>query len=204
MGATAAGLYGTRGLIVSTHAPVWGRLRSHLPVTGAAKFQLTPPYGGDFPCRKSFTTRQRFQLTPPYGGDLQASTFATWRLVSTHAPVWGRRRRKRRGWKKLPFQLTPPYGGDHAILRSRSLILPFQLTPPYGGDDAGYSIVRVPRTVSTHAPVWGRRGALTPTGAAIVFQLTPPYGGDFYSNCTHSLRLYVSTHAPVWGRRHLK
>ena len=77
-------------LIISTHAPAWGRPVNPLDVNCAEYFYSRPHVGGDaYP--------------------LETYGIST---ISTHAPAWGRRVQTASNTEYTVFLLTPPRGGQ--------------------------------------------------------------------------------------------
>ena len=144
---------------VSIHAPVWGRTR----------------------CQDRSLRRDAVSIhAPVWGRTNTCGMFQNVPGVSIHAPVWGRTIccpcPKHR---PLGFNPRPRVGANTTQATPWPPCTAFQSTPPCGGERSAHHRAWPWRTVSIHAPVWGRTW-LTVTEAARLLQ--------------------VSIHAPVWGR----
>ena len=142
----------------------------------------------------SFSFSSSFQLTHPWGCDFPTLIRSCMISISTHTPVRVWRKQTISKTKFLKFQLTHPWGCDtrqpvaecavkdfnshtrEGVTNSWSnhlLFCKFQLTHPWGCDTERYIICR-------------RSG----------FQLTHPWGCDSTSHPQQSI-LPISTHTPV-------
>ena len=101
-------------IIISTHAPAWGRPVNPLDVNCAEYFYSRPHVGGDAIIGNNISHNlSQFLLTPPHGGRPALLThlrkscyfysrpreggdtagnhgYEAGRAISTHAPAWGR------------------------------------------------------------------------------------------------------------------
>ncbi len=156
MGATLLVEDGGSCFDVSIHAPVWGRPEQNWSVVnGVRMFQFTPPYGGDHQKIRPFPAQKRFNSRPRMGATTFRYEWIWEKIVSIHAPVWGRPARRRMVGDTRGFQFTPPYGGDTIPSAGSRATTCFNSRPRMGA-------TRARRTasgsvgVSIHAPVWGR------------------------------------------------
>ena len=191
---------------VSIHAPARGRASSPPREFRPARFQSTPPRGGE-------------------PGHPPARFY--WQQVSIHAPARGRADTSERGiflWRS--FNPRPRAGASVTSLLPRSDSVMFQSTPPRGGEQEGPDIRLHGLGVSIHAPARGRAPLmpeLATTGS--LFQSTPPRGGEQRAASLHcpnkcfnprpragasgsycgddSGGELVSIHAPARGRAHV-
>ena len=110
MGATTEVYRKNPGEMISIYAPVWGR-RPFTPRTSiTARFQSTPPYGGDSAGFQPSAASRYFNLRPRMGATIASSA-----RVGT-----------------LAFQSTPPYGGDDARRAAQNTVGNFNLRPRMG------------------------------------------------------------------------
>ena len=123
------------GLIISTHAPAWGRPVNPLDVNCAEYFYSRPHVGGDaYP--------------------LETYGIST---ISTHAPAWGATIQKRFHVIIILFISTPApvWGATPFYLKPRPAEADFYSRPRVGGDQGIESDSADKRAISTHAPAWG-------------------------------------------------
>ena len=97
------------------------------------KFQSTPPCGGDKVNNVSHATAATFQSTPPCGGDNSQRCCLWIQSISIHAPMRGRRGKPRRNHHTPDFNPRPHAGATNVIFDGVPVLL-FQSTPPCGGD----------------------------------------------------------------------
>ena len=189
------GPHGLRG--ISIHAPIRGRRPGGMFAINAARFQSTPPYGGDRPGSGTCGTPTHFNPRPHTG--------ATEKNAGPQA--------------NTAFQSTPPYGGDKALFNLAASALNFNPRPHTGATQLVAELKRY-RLISIHAPIRGRpeetvqraeipdfnprphTGATWscwPSSPISIFQSTPPYGGD-PSHCRRSPCWTYFNHAPIRGR----
>ena len=90
MGATTFADFDFFPIVISIHAPVWGRLLSKISDICISIFQSTPPYGGDLEAHEETVGAEDFNPRPRMG--------ATAEHGNNH--------------RVIQFQSTPPYGGD--------------------------------------------------------------------------------------------
>ena len=169
-----------QGVIISIHAPVWGRAVGLPHQFFASSFQFTPPCGGGLTGDCAVRLMRLFQFTPPCGGGRESkAVLRGLELISIHAPVWGRAESSTwRSTRCLLFQFTPTCGGGPVQLALHShSSRNFNSRPRVG---AGYRRVdgrQHADHTSIHAPVWGRARSVYAQTGTIQFQFTPPCGG---------------------------
>ena len=159
MGATRPAFYGPIRIDVSSHAPVWGQplagrvlaacgvVSSHAPVWGqprkttkkpeSKKFQVMPPYGGNYNSFGRFAGPRSFKSCPRMGATEKPGRRWDAIVVSSHAPVWGQHSPalyREYAWK---FQVMPPYGGNPIRCRSRCRLPCFKSCPRMGATYIG-------------------------------------------------------------------
>ena len=199
MGATVACTSWIFFIVISIHAPVWGR-----------------PLEQQFPL-----VQQHFNPRPRMGATQDGCRRDWDGFISIHAPVWGRLALSVSRFAPSKFQSTPPYGGDHIPVRHISSCLDFNPRPRMGATSVRrisalpctYSNPRPRMGATSHAALFAdfhknfnprprmgatgrepatmklaldfnprpRMGAtsIMQQGPSIgAFQSTPPYGGD--------------------------
>ena len=112
------------------------------------------------------------------GGDFGFEDSYIQRVVSIHAPVWGR-------LSETIYSLP---------------VLRFQSTPPYGGRRKSFSRPRRRDGVSIHAPVWGATPTRTSQRQTPRVSIhAPVWGATWQLKQDKMWQDFVSIHAPVWG-----
>ena len=103
----------SRGRQVSTHAPARGRHGAgNCASKPSARFQLTPPRGGDVHIPIMLRRDYRFNSRPREGATFQiAHMQSPVRAVSTHAPARGRQESTYRAPEEIPVSTHAPARG---------------------------------------------------------------------------------------------
>ena len=167
----------------------------------AARFQLTPPRGGDHRPTYHRSKSPCFNSRPREG----ATCFCEWasggNCVSTHAPARGRRCKSASFVGVVLFQLTPPRGGDLNLLVGHDVPPCFNSRPREGATRRGELRIEALGPVSTHAPARGRRiGGYARYLMHLVSTHAPARGRRLTPGSCGVILSLVSTHAPARGR----
>ena len=183
---------------ISIHAPLRGRLRGSWLMLKRARFQSTPPCGGDPAGCKFSTSPRHFNPRPLAGATGPDAAKAPPDRISIHAPLRGRLQHPGRTAAPTHFNPRPLAGATsyrdrncgyvrisiHAPLRGRpqpfrgdfQRVL-FQSTPPCGGDQRSWK--PLPTTMHFNPRPLAGATPCSPSRSCIsAFQSTPPCGGD--------------------------
>ena len=122
------------GLVISTHAPLWGATAYPVSPTCHHGISTHAPLWGATSSRRQFLRPPRnFNPRAPMGRDRAALGTRFEQRISTHAPLWG----ATQGVHRRPLQPVisthaPLWGATSPLTTTASTASLFQPTRPYG------------------------------------------------------------------------
>ena len=165
---------------MSIHAPAWGATGSSWMLLAFWIFQSTRPHGG------------ATEHEPPVCGG---------RIISIHAPAWGRDLRQQPATRASDnFNPRARMGARRYYVINYCSPFIFQSTRPHGGATGDSLADAIAMGISIHAPAWGRDEVFAVDDAEPgTFQSTRPHGGATFNPLLLIRPQGISIHAPSWG-----
>ena len=165
-------------LSISIHAPLRGRPASISCLRLPRHFNPRPLAGATIVLGKVFQLA-RFQSTPPCGGDPRDQRQGTERDNFNPRPLAGATGHVDFTQLVVDISIHAPLRGRPLVVHQCQPVIYFNPRPLAGATVSWYAELH-PGRISIHAPLRGRRVDVFAAPAGAEFQSTPPCGGDRY------------------------